>query len=75
MTKKKTKEKRYSINLSIDTIVVLREIMSEFVGKVTEINDDNETYFLDYVKTLPKLDKVIKKHREENKNDGVKKNA
>lgn len=58
---------RYSVNLSIETIRVLRELMVDHIA-ATDSTDDK--FYKDYVKTIPSLDKAILKHKKKEIENG-----
>jgi len=65
MTKPKTKKNRHKVSLSIETILVLKEVMEDYLKE-----EVNGKFTKDYKRTILNLNTVIKKHNIEEKKNG-----
>ena len=61
----KTKSRRYKVTLSIETITALREAMYDHLTE-----EPKDKYTTDYTRTVANLDKIISKHKMEEKING-----
>lgn len=65
MNNPKTKSKRYKCTLSIETIIALREAMHDHLTE-----EPPDKYTKDYTRTVSNLDKIISKHKMEERING-----
>ena len=65
MDKPKTKSKRYKVTLSIETITALRGAMYDHLTE-----EPPDKYTKDYTRTVANLDKIISKHKMEERING-----
>lgn len=65
MTKQKTQKNRYKVSLSIETILVLKEVMEDYLNE-----EVNGKFTKDYKRTISNLNKVIEKHNLKEKQNG-----
>lgn len=64
------KSKRYNVNLSIESIIAMKEVMAEYIQEVHALPKKERIWYDDFITTIPKLDKQILKHNKEAGTDG-----